>query len=150
MSTKAERARAAEEQAQAIEELREMFPPGSRVSVSIGYVARSGMLRTVKVYRSNADGSLDGVTWMVARATGDKVHQTHGGIVVSDCGYSATFHVVYSLGRKLYPNGFPCIGRGCASNDHANRVPGPRQNEEWQAGDMHTGDGGYSLREHQI
>ena len=66
MSTKAERARAAEEQAQAIEELREMFPPGSRVSVSIGYVARSGMLRTVKVYRSNADGSLDGVTWMVA------------------------------------------------------------------------------------
>jgi len=56
------------------------------------------------------------------------------GIRVGGCGMDMGFHLIYSLSRILYPNGFDCIGDNCPSNDHFNRED-----------NKHHKDGGYAL-----
>jgi len=113
------------DRAEAIEKLREMYPPGSTVSTLLRHVSRSGMQRTVCVIKNEED-----VSWLVARALDMRFDRDRGGVKVTGCGMDMGFHVAYSLSRTLYPEGFGCIGKpndaahrwsgACPSHDHSN------------------------------
>lgn len=136
----------ADEQEKAREQLRQMFPPGTTVSTVLRHVTSSGMSRSISVIHADTAGP-DDVSWLVARAMGEKIDPKHGGIKRGGCGMDMGFDLVYSLSRTLYPEGFTCIGevdramsrgRSCPSNDHSNgdRNYNPHQHR----------DGGYALR----
>ncbi len=126
----------ADAQESACAELRNLFPPGSTVHTILRHVSRSGMSRAISVVGA---GSND-VTWLVARAMGEKIDPNHGGIKVGGCGMDMGFALVYSLSRTLYPgDSFQCCGEGCPSNDHSN---GDRD----YSPHVHS-DGGYALRQ---
>ena len=61
------------------------------------------------------------------------------GLIVGGCGMDMGFEIVYNLGRTLWPDGAPCVGEKCQSNDH--------HNGDWDytAGKLHR-DGGYALK----
>lgn len=127
------------ERQQAQDQLREIFPPGSTAHTILRHVSRSGMSRSISV----VDQHSNDVTWLVVRALGEKLDR-HDGIRVGGCGMDMGFHLVYSLSRTLYPDGFECtcsdrFGDSCPSNDHFNgdRDYTPHQHE----------DGGYAIRQ---
>jgi hypothetical protein len=150
MTTKLSKAQQAERDA-AIMELRSIFPPNSTVSVVLRHVSRSGMERAISVISPD----LRDVSWLVARATGFKMHGAHEGLKVGGCGMDMGFHVVYSLSRTLYgaEGGYTCNGikpydanyntnaNYCRSNDHVNER-GASSN--YTPGRVHS-DGGYAL-----
>jgi hypothetical protein len=77
------------------------------------------MTRWIDVYvmRDNAPRSITGY---VAAACGfSYADNRHQGLKVGGCGMDMGFHVVYSLGRAMYPYGVPCTGEGCLSNAHS-------------------------------
>ncbi|MEU7814108.1 hypothetical protein [Pseudonocardia sp. NPDC049154] len=130
-----------EERDAAIKQLRDLFPIGSTVRTVLRHVSRSGMTRAISII--DADG--DDVSYLVARATGDRIDNRYGGIKVGGCGMDMGFALVYGLARTLYRDGFPCSGEQsgpnrCPANDHANEW----RNPDWTPGRMHS-DPGYAL-----
>ena len=132
------------EQAESIERLRDMLPPGSTVRCVLRSVSRSGMSRQIDFYHVNADGGLDYLTGYIGQAC-DYRRAPSGALKVSGCGMDMGFSVVYDLSRALFGDGFECPGngngeyhRGCPSNDHSN---GDRDYTP-----HHHKDGGYALR----
>ena len=119
----------AAEAAEARDKLRTIFPAGSTVPVLLRWESRSGMSRCISVLDTHAEE----ITYLVARALGEKVDHRHGGIKVPGCGMDMGFHLVYTLSWTLYgreAGGYACLGRGegtrwCPSNTHVN--PGPDQ-----------------------
>ncbi len=61
------------------------------------------------------------------------------GVKMGGCGMDMGYHLVNNLGYALFPNGVPCTGEDCPSNDHNN---GDR---DYTAGKLHR-DGGYAFR----
>lgn len=140
------KARKAREQAEAQATLREMFPAGSVVTTVLAHVSQSGMQRGIKVMHGSADGSVEDVSWLVARATDQRLHDK-GGIKVGGCGMDMGFHLVYGLARTLYgaPGAFTCTGeRACPANDHVNDR-GDDRTAGYRKGRVHS-DSGYALR----
>lgn len=134
----------AAEQAHAAEQLREILPPGSTAWTILRRAARSGMSRHISVAVPTTNtrtgkAEVEDITWLVARALGDKIHRDTGGIVVGGCGMDMGFHLVYSLAQVLYPEGFACIGEACPANDHTN---GDR---DYTPGHVVHRDGGYAI-----
>jgi hypothetical protein len=86
------------------------------------------------------------VSYLVARALGERIDRNNGGVKVSGCGMDMGFSLVYNLSHVLYPDGFTCTGEGspdvwgshCPSNDHSN---GDR---DYTPHDHR--DGGYAIR----
>ena len=113
--------------------------PGDTLHTILRHVSPSGMSRRVSVVKATADGVED-ITYLVARILGYRRNEHDGGLVVSGCGMDMGFEVVYNLGRDIYPDGVPCIGQGCNSNDHNN---GDR---DYTTGRVHK-DGGYAYRQ---
>lgn len=107
------------EQQQAADHLRTLFPPGSTVYTVLRHVSRSGMSRSISVLHQDADGISD-VSYLVARALGDKLDRERGGVKVGGCGMDMGFSLVYNLSATLHPEGFGCVGKGCPSSDHYN------------------------------
>lgn len=139
-------ARTQDEIREARVELWERFPIGSTVTTKLTHVSRSGMTRLVEVY-ANGERGPENITGLVAAALNGRIDSRRGGIVVSGCGFSATFDVVYRLGRALYRDAFYCmVERACPSNDHTNE----RFDEEgyWR-GRVHS-DPGYALKHREI
>ena len=93
----------------AIANLRKFLKPGDNVSTTVLHVARSGMSRSIRcqAVRRDDDGNpyISDISYLVARAIGARLDD-RGGVVIGGCGFDATFEVVYSLGRTLFPNGF--------------------------------------------
>lgn len=133
---------------ESLDRLRELLPPGTTVHCVLRHVSRSGMCRWIDLFtfepRANgqkcAQNYLSGYAWNVG--TGEGQHpgdqrDGRGGLRVSGCGMDMGFALVYDLSRRLYPDGFACIGpdRSCPSNDHNNRVER-----------KHHPEGGYALR----
>jgi hypothetical protein len=125
----------------AIEQLREWLKPGDTVYTILESVSRSGMSREIRVVvpRTDETGRVFFLhpNWSVSRAIGVRQGKRDG-LVVGGCGMDAGFEVVYHLGRVLWPDGVPCAGERCHSNDHSN---GDRSYEPH----THT-DGGYALK----
>jgi hypothetical protein len=142
MATKLEQS----ERAEAIERLRELVEPGDHVSTILRHVSKSGMTRAISLVICKDDGWPNDISWLAARAMGEKIDQRHDGIKVSGCGMDMGFHLVYNLGRTLWPDGFLCTGEGtgwydrCPANDHAND-----RERDYRPGVRLHPDGGYAL-----
>lgn len=130
--------------------LRELLPPGSTVYTSLRHVSRSGMYRSIAVYAivptDNTPAHPTGsepqwITGYVAAVLDERIDERDG-LAVTGCGMDMGFHVVYNLAWALYGREpWACVGQRCPSNDHSN---GDR---DYSPEHMHTGDGGYALRQ---
>ena len=138
--TKAQQA----EQDEARDRLRELFPAGSTVHTVLRHVSQSGMSRSISVLAIDEDGPRD-VSYLVARALGDRVDQHRGGVKVTGCGMDMGFHLVYALSSVLYRDGYTCTGDRCPSNTHVN--PGPDRDARGP-GVVHTD--GYALSQRWV
>ena len=133
----------------ALADLRALLPPGSTVYTILRSVSRSGMSRTLSVCISEPNEkdrieyrAIRDLTHLAGKVLGltrkDGWH--YNAVKVDGCGMDMGFHVVYALASALYPDGVPCTGEKCNSNDHSNGdrdyTPGPQH--------MHR-DGGYTL-----
>lgn len=120
--------------------LLEILRPGDTVHGIVRSVARSGMSRRIDFYKL-ADGGMQYLTGYIAQLQGSD--DFDGGLRVNGCGMDMIFATVYELSHSLWPNGVPCAGDKCQSNDHSNgdrdRTPGK----------IHR-DGGYALRSAQL
>lgn len=117
--------------------------PGSTIYTSVKQVARSGMSRHISLYIVR-NGEIYDITYYVGVLLGSKRSPDTGGLVVGGCGMDMGFHTVYSLSRRLFPNGFKCVGSDCRSNDHFNDFECRRDTFK---GKKHKGDGGYALNQ---
>lgn len=154
---------------EAIERMREWVKPGDVLYTILRHVSRSGMSRSISVLKVDHEdaGRIYDLDYNVARALGARIDRDRGGVKVGGAGMDMGFHLVYSLSRTLFPDGFECVGEGgnycrvhgriepctscptcgngmlverrqsCPSNDHSN---GDRN----YTPHMH-GDGGYAL-----
>ncbi len=132
---------------EAIARLREWLKPGDTIHCVLRHVSRSGMSRVISfkhigpLYRGAPEiGNLD---YNIAVALDlPNCRGRHDGVTVAGCGMDMGFHVVYSLARTLWPDGYECTGDGaenrCMSNDHTN---GDRD----YTPHLHR-DGGYALQ----
>jgi hypothetical protein len=114
--------------------LRELLPVGTTVYSVVRHVSRSGMRRHIDLYaiKDNKPVYLSG---MAADALGMRRGKTQDGIVTDGCGMDMCFHLVYNLGRVLYPAGFDL-------------APGQYGRNGDTSG--HDADGGYALRSESL
>lgn len=150
------------ERDEAIRNLRESLPPGTTVFTVLRHVSASGMSRSIDAYRIGPEVDRDGaaivsrLSWGACKATGFAYNNRHEAIRVGGAGMDVGYHIVYSLSRALYPDGFGCIGERCPSNDHSNgdriyTVHGSASAENNGAPWEHWHrDGGYALRHRWI
>lgn len=100
--------------------LREWIKPGSVVYTILRHVSRSGMSRNVSVVVPFRGDFLH-PNHAVAVVTGQPlVRGWNDSVKVGGCGMDMGFALVYGLSRRLFPEGYGCIGEGCPSNDHSN------------------------------
>lgn len=90
---------------EAIERLRETLKPGDTVYTVLRHVSRSGMSRLIDLYKMS-DGEPQWLSRLAARAAGFTFDEKKECIRVGGCGMDMGFHLVYSLSRTLFPNGF--------------------------------------------
>lgn len=107
----------------------------SRQGAACSHVEACGGIITSRIDHIHPNHSIGLVTGYkrAKRGSGD-------GLIVGGCGMDMGYHLVYALARKLWPDGFDCIGPGCPSNDHSN---GDR---DYTPGHRHHADGGYCLK----
>jgi hypothetical protein len=91
--------------------LRAHLTPGTRVYCVLRHVSASGMSRRIDFYII-LDGEMCFISGYVADVLGLRRHPSKDGLTVTGCGMDMGFHVVYELGRALYPKGFKVEGRG--------------------------------------
>jgi hypothetical protein len=96
--------------AESTERLRVLFPVGSTVHTVIANVTSSGMGRTIKVLAIGPDG-ISNVSHDVARVLGWRVDTDRAGVYVQGCGMDMAFHLVYTLARVLYDDGYALTQR---------------------------------------
>ena len=70
------------------------------VYTEITHVSTSGMMRAVKIYIKNKNGTQD-ITDETQKYIGDSFHSS-GGLKVAGAGFSAGFDIVYRLSLKLF------------------------------------------------
>ncbi len=90
------------ERAESLAALRKVMRKGSTVYVSVGHASRSGMSRTIHV-RTIAKNVPSQWDWHVARVLGLPLKED--GVRIDGCGMDMGFHLVYCLGRALWPKG---------------------------------------------
>lgn len=128
------------ESIEAIERLHNQIGVGDTVYTVLRHVSRSGLSRSIDLYVMK-DGQPERITFNAARAMGETIDRTNGGIKIGGAGMDMGFALVYNLSRVMFPNGHHCIPDArCPSNDHSN---GDR---EYNATKMHR-DGGYALQQ---
>ena len=140
------------EMEEARKELCTILKPGDTVYCVLRHVSRSGMQREISLFVNGPhvdkfpDQGIRCINWYAERVLQMR-RGKRDGLVVGGCGMDMGFHLVYSLSRALFPDGYTCTGRNkhpnpCPSNDHSN---GDRNYEPHQ----HS-DGGYALRSRWI
>lgn len=109
----------------ALTKLRSLLPPGSTVYCVLRHVSRSGMQRVIDPFIIGEDARPFRLAYWL-RDLGFRVDSRRDGIVCNGAGMDIGWHLVFTLSRMLYPDGFGCIGdstdskRACPSNDHSN------------------------------
>ena len=109
---------------EAISELRARLKPGQEILCVLRHVSRSGMQRVIDL-KVIEGGEMRGLGWSAARAVGYQYDTKRDGAILNGCGMDMGFEFVYNLGRALWPDGVPCIGERCHSNDHSNGMKRP-------------------------
>ena len=96
-----------QEKRDAITALLEFVKPGMRVRTILRHVSASGMTREIScVVVDPRDNEMFCIDYLVSCAIGYRIGR-HGGIVCGGAGMDMGFHLVYTLGRTLWPNGTP-------------------------------------------
>lgn len=102
------------DRAESVETLRNMLRPGDAVTCTVMHVSKSGMSRSImlQVPGKREDGTLfiRDISWLVAKAIGERFDSNNGGVVMTGCGMNMCFAAVYNLGRVLFPDGFGILG----------------------------------------
>lgn len=93
------------QRAQALETLREHFKPGQTVYTILRHVSSSGMSRDISIVTIEG-GEVRQWDYAVACVLSESLAKSEG-IKVSGCGMDMGFHLVYNLGRTLWPDGTP-------------------------------------------
>jgi len=127
--------------------LLEYLAPGDTVYTVLRHVSKSGMSRSIDLYKMTGGGPLF-LTYWTAKLLDEHVDQTNGGIKVGGCGMDMGFALVYKLSSVLFRDGFDCIGKDCPSNDHTNDYVSWTASEadRYSPTRRHT-EGGYALRQ---
>jgi hypothetical protein len=153
-----------EETREAQDILRDILTPGQTIYTGLRSVASNGMSRHIEVLVPGVaqDGKpyIRNITSLVARALGMRVSDMTDALVVGGTGMDMGFHVVYSIGSALYPEGVKCTGSNgysvqpseengytgkpskayrCNSNDHFNDHTLPYSRRQTHR------DGGYTF-----
>lgn len=94
-----------EEKKIAIDRIREILQPGDKVYCILRHRSASGMTRVIEfiAIKDNAPRRLSGY---ISDALGMPYNRKHDGVTVRGCGMDMGFHVVYNLGRALFPDGY--------------------------------------------
>lgn len=95
---------------QAKQHLRKLLKPGQTVYTILRHRSTSGMSRSISLVINTKDG-IQSLDYWIAQAKGEPTDQKNGGLKVSGCGMDMGFHLVYNLGRILWPDGVK-KGRG--------------------------------------
>ncbi len=96
-------------------ELRQDLKPGDVIHTLIRGVAPSGMSRHIDVYRFVVEDGRVRKYWLsprVAAICGYTFDEKKECIRISGCGMDMGHHIVYSLSRRLFPDGFGECGIG--------------------------------------
>ena len=108
MATLTKKQEKANEAREARESLLRYLKPGTTVYTVLRHVSKSGMSRRIDLYAIAPDHAgeprLQYLSGWVGRILEYRRHKD-GGLVVGGCGMDMGFHLVYSLGRALWPNG---------------------------------------------
>lgn len=86
--------------------LKKVCKPGSTVYTILRHVSQSGMSRRISCFVIGKDKKPFMLDWYFEKLDISKRHRDKEGLVVGGCGMDMGFHLVYCLGRKLYPKGF--------------------------------------------
>jgi hypothetical protein len=114
MTTKAERQQAESQREDALLRLRAILKPGDTVYCVLRNVSASGMTRHISVFALDTQEGrtltggwfIHDISFDVAKVLRERINRNDGGLVISGCGMDMGFHVVYELGRRLFPEGF--------------------------------------------
>ena len=99
-----------QEQTEALERLRGWLKPGDTVHCILRNVSRSGMQREIGLVIQKGDSMLH-PNHAAACVLGERLGKRDG-VIVGGCGMDMGFHLVYSLSRRLFPDGFGIEGEG--------------------------------------
>jgi hypothetical protein len=98
------------EKAESLAKLREILHPGDEVYTILRKVSQSGMSRQISVVIVQ-DAKIRDITWHVARALDWKLAKSPDfALSVGGAGMDMGFHVVYTLSRALFPEGYDKTG----------------------------------------
>jgi len=117
----------AAQKAEAIKFLKKTLKPGATVYTILNHCSTSGMSRCISLAYGQKNGEILKLDFWVSRAFGERIDNKHGGLKVVGCGMDMGFHLVYRLGRVMWPKG--------TAKPHGSRNGTP---------DM---DGGYALKQ---
>ena len=87
-----------------IQTLRKVLKPGDTVYTVLRYVSRSGMYRVISLLIVKK-GEIKCIDYLAAELL-EGWDRKHEGCKASGCGMDMGFHLVYNLGRVLFPRGF--------------------------------------------
>ena len=93
------------EQTEAREFLLKTLKPGDTIYTITRHVSRSGMMRRISAFIVK-DNKIYDLDWQIARTGLFQRHHSEEGLIIGGCGMDMHFHVVYELGRVLFPDGF--------------------------------------------
>lgn len=153
-----------QEQAEALERIREWVKPGDTVSCILRHVSSSGMTRVIQLV-AFVDGEPRYLGYNAAIVLGMTYDRKREGVKVQGCGMDMGFHLVYNLGRVLFPEGFgvKCNARDgecdyrARTKDELTKSPTLKGGAHYVKGVAHTfygrngddsgwdNDGGYAL-----
>jgi hypothetical protein len=94
-----------ENASQAKEFLLKNCPPGTKVYTLVTHVSRSGMTRRILPFIIVNNEPVS-IAWHIHQIGLFPRKYPNDDLTVQGCGMDMTFHVVYELGRYLYPQGF--------------------------------------------
>lgn len=122
------------------EYLRSILKPGQKIWGEVVHVSQSGMSRVIRLKIVHENEIMD-ISWNAAKLL-EGYNENHRGCKAGGCGMDMVFHLIYTLGYVLYPNGYKCIGEGCVHNSHNNH-PYPKKDGET----FHSDGLGYVFRQ---
>jgi hypothetical protein len=92
-----------------IEKLRAILKPGMTLHTTIRHKSASGMSRAIDVYLLKNQGK-DWLSYWVAKATTYQFSEKYEAVMLGGCGMDMGFHLVNTLSRVLFPEGFGIVG----------------------------------------
>lgn len=142
---------------EALERLHEWLKPGDTLHTILRHRSASGMTRWITVIKlspaKDSDYPMGGnngvqildLDYNVSPVLGRPLSERWYGVKCEGAGMDMGFELVYNLSRRLFPDGYGCIGKGCPANDHVNGDRNYEPHSE-EAPHWHR-DGGYALKQ---